>query len=341
VDSRILWSFLGAGLASACVTPLARRVARATGYLDHPSVRKAHRAPTPLLGGAAVVAGFLVGLALRGAPVFSDPTSSALLPACAIGLVVVFLVGLVDDRRGMDPLLKLGLQCAASIPVIASGASLHVAHAPLLGPIVSFFWMATVMNAANFLDNMDGILAGVSAIVALGLAFLSASGAPTLAHVVAIALAGAAVGFLFFNFAPASIFLGDAGSLAFGYLIGVVSLLRLREAGPLSAASLPAAMVVGFLLFDITLVTVVRVREKRKVYLGGQDHSTHRLRQILGSPRRAAIAAYSLAAIPATIGVLSARLDARLVVTVALVLIVAFGILGSVLVKRTSAPRGA
>jgi UDP-GlcNAc:undecaprenyl-phosphate GlcNAc-1-phosphate transferase len=253
---------------------------------------------TPLGGGIAVVTGVLAGAVAGGV----QHTSISWMAPFLGGLVLVTVVGLVDDRRGMGPVVKLTAQIVAALALIsASGAP------PVLGgwsiPL-AVVWIVGLMNACNFLDNMDGILAGIAGLCALGFWGLAAGTDPGSAALGA-AVAGGACGFLLYNFAPASIFMGDAGSMAFGYLLSALSLALVpAERSPAAWAGLVAiVLVVAYPIFDITFVTITRLRGRRKIYLGGRDHSSHRLNRVLENPRRTAFAIYCVTALITGLGV--------------------------------------
>jgi UDP-GlcNAc:undecaprenyl-phosphate GlcNAc-1-phosphate transferase len=271
-----------------------------------------------LLGGVAVFAGVMTGVlvALHDAsggrvvdPPGPDlsPDAGHFIPAVGLGLLCALVLGLVDDRRGMRPATKLLGQAACALPILFAGGGVNIPGVPLLGTALSLVWVVTVMNAANFADNMDGVLTGVTLIAALGLGILATMDAAPTGGALAFSLVGAASGFLLFNFPPASIFLGDAGSLVIGYCLAAAALLIGRTALQ-GGGWIPPVLALAYLLFDITFVTVIRLREKRPVYLGGIDHSSHRLRTLLGSSRRAVLAVYVLA----TLSVLAALTAARL-----------------------------
>lgn len=327
-------------LASVSVTPLVRKLAHATGYLDQPSSRKVHVNPKPLLGGVAVCSGVVAGL-LVGVWRFQhaehlaldQPTVGRLVLALAAGLAMALVLGLIDDKRGMHPGVKMIGQGVVGLPLLFAGGALEVPGVPYVGFALSLFWILTVMNAANFLDNMDGVLSGVGAIAALGLAVLAAWAGDPVVRLLSLTLLGACAGFLLHNFPPASIFLGDAGSLVVGFALAASSLLLARASQHWTEWVAPA-LVVGYLLFDITFVTIVRMSEGRKVYLGGTDHSSHRLRQILGSPRRAALGVYGLTGASVVTG-LTARHAPPGPILLAVVAgaAVVFSILGGMLVR--------
>ncbi len=288
-----MWASIAAWTSAVAVvliaTPVLARLAWATGYLDHPEARKLHIAATPLLGGVAVALGTALGANLG---FFS--LSMGLPPQSLwwmAGAMVAVVVGLIDDRRGMSPGIKLLFQVVAALLFVQGGIYPQRWLGPVGGHLVSIVWMVGLMNAINFLDNMDGIVGGVSAICALAFAgLLSLWGRPHEA-LFALGLAGATLGFLRYNFAPARIFLGDTGSLFLGYALGALGLIS-ASTGPGVSGVLASFLVLGFPLFDTCFVVFTRIYEGRKVYVGGRDHTTHRMARLVRGPRRTAAAVY-------------------------------------------------
>ena len=292
-----VWAAIAATAAAAAIVllliPPLRRLAWWTGYLDHPEARKLHTHATPLLGGVAVALGALFGAgALIAHFELPIPREAVWWGAGALGAL---LLGLVDDRFGMHPGPKLILQFAVAGLFLCGGVYPSAGLGPWLGIPLGLFWLVAMMNAINFLDNMDGIIGGVSAILACGLGVLLLSWGNYAEAVFAFALAGAALAFLRFNFSPASVFLGDAGSLFLGYALGALSLLA-AEAGPDIEGSVAGLLILGYPVFDLSFVVLMRLREGRKIYQGGKDHTTHRLSTMIGGPRRTALGVYAWAA---------------------------------------------
>lgn len=289
---------LGVALAGAAVlTPVARKLSWHLGFLDQPAARKVHAKVTPLLGGAAVAAGMFLALAV--APGF--PASSRPGPGTWLALSCALVLGLWDDRRGMGPIPKLAGQLLVGLCMLMDGFS-----APLFGwapanALTTLFWVVALMNAVNFLDNMDGIAAGIGAVAGIGFAALGWSTGSMSEALLGTALAGACLGFLFFNFSPASIFLGDAGSLLVGATLARLS-LGAADSGRGVNGVLAALIVLAYPVFDITFVTSVRLLEGRKVYQGGRDHSSHRFGRLLKDNRRTALAVYLLSALLSVAG---------------------------------------
>lgn len=274
----------GLGLLLALLLmPLAVRLAWAVGYLDHPEARKLHTSATALLGGVCI---FLCGTAAWFVtPAARQRGSEREALLLLLGALIVVCLGLWDDRHGMRPAVKLLGQFAAGACLLA------VVPLPLLGlPVwleagLLLVALAALMNAVNFLDNMNGMVGGLAAIALAAYAWTSAArGAGGLAAA-QLALAGACVGFLPYNFPRARIFLGDAGSLFLGYSLGASAVLAFAGAPP-GWGRLGPLLPLAYPAFDMIFVVVNRLREGRKVYVGGKDHSNHRLASVLRCPTR-------------------------------------------------------
>ncbi|MGH7341508.1 MAG: glycosyltransferase family 4 protein, partial [Candidatus Rokuibacteriota bacterium] len=274
-------------LIVALLTPVVIRVSRRLGWVAQPTDERWHRRPTALMGGVAIFVGLL------GATALFAP-DAALWPVWA-GCGLMFATGLVDDRRGVRPAAKLVLQIV--------GAVLFLAATDILGSGWPWFfvpfavlWVVGITNAVNLLDNMDGLAAGVVGIAASFLAAFSALEGYDPGVVGALSLAGAAFGFLLFNFQPARIFMGDCGSLPLGYGVATLAILvnaRTTGLGDFSVYVV-SAMVLAVPIFDTTLVTFVRAAAGRSLARGGRDHSSHRLVLLGLSERQATLTLYGI-----------------------------------------------
>jgi len=274
-------AFAGGLVLALVLTPLGIRVAWAVGYLDHPEARKLHTSATALLGGAVV---FLSGLAAWTAVaiVLHRPAHSGGVFLFA-GALVALLVGLWDDRFGMRPWVKLLGQAAAGGALLASGRIPDVGLPVAFEVALALIAIIALMNAVNFLDNMNGMVGGLTALTLAAFAWTSATrGAVGLASA-QLALAGACAGFLPYNFPRARIFLGDAGSLFLGYSLGASAVLAFT-ASPHGWGRVGPLLMLAYPAFDIVFVVVTRLREGRKIYMGGKDHTNHRLASVLRCP---------------------------------------------------------
>jgi UDP-GlcNAc:undecaprenyl-phosphate GlcNAc-1-phosphate transferase len=266
-------AFVTALVVSLRATPVVARAATSFGIVDRPDgVLKKHREPVPYLGGLAIYGAFLVALAV------SLRFESEVLGILLAGALVVIL-GLIDDLGALGPWTKLAGQGLAIAVLLKSGVFIKLVFLP---PWIQYpltvFWLLAVTNAFNLIDIMDGLSAGV-AFVASALLFVVACGAgrQTVATLLA-ALAGALLGFLRYNFAPAKIYMGDTGSLFIGLMLGALAMNNSYTVQNRVAALAPA-VILGVPLFDTAFVMYVRWRRGLPVMRGSPDHFALRLRK--------------------------------------------------------------
>jgi UDP-GlcNAc:undecaprenyl-phosphate GlcNAc-1-phosphate transferase len=279
-------AFLVALVLALALTPFGARIAWATGFLDRPEARKLHTSATALLGGPVV---FVCALAGWGAARLIAPT---IFERDAItllwGAFIALGLGLWDDRFGMRPAIKLLGQSAAIGTLLASGDVPNFGVPPEVAGPVLIVLLVGLMNATNFLDNMNGMLGGLAGIALLAFGVHSAFRGALGTAAAQVALAGACAGFLPWNFPKARIFLGDAGSLLLGYSLGASAVLACH--GPATGwGRLGAGLVLGYPAFDMIFVVINRLRDGRKVYTGGRDHTNHRLASVMQCPKRTVI----------------------------------------------------
>ncbi|RZF04337.1 MraY family glycosyltransferase [Streptomyces sp. SCA2-2] len=321
-------------LALACVlTELVRRLALARGLTDAPAPHKAHRRPTPHLGGTAVLLATAVTGALASllGGVRPDGATAALfLTGCAVGAV-----GLVDDLRPLGPVPRLVTETLAAA-VLAAVAGLG----PLAGA-AAVVWIVLVTNAWNLLDHADGVMASVATATALATAACAALAGRPATALLTLVLAGALTGFLTRNWPPARIFLGDCGALFAGYVLAGAAVLAVSaEGGGRGLAVLPALFAV--VLTDTALVVVSRLRAGRSPLRGGTDHTAHRLRLLRLTPRGTAVALATASAATATAALLvhAAVLPPWTLLALLLAAVRAVRLLLRVPVYRAPAPTG-
>lgn len=285
--TQFLLILLAALTFSILGVPLARRVALRTGVVDQPHARKIHANPVPLLGGAAIYGGFVLALLF-----FGDRFYIRELVGILLGATLVSLFGLVDDRWGMNAYIKLGGQIFAAVVMILSGIQVNLFPlTPWLDWLITLVWVVGITNALNLLDNMDGLSGGVTTVAASFFLLLAAIGEPpqVLVGAMAAALVGACIGFLRYNLNPATIFMGDTGSLFLGFLLAALAIkLRFPSNVPWITWMVPLAVLFVPIL-DTSLVFVSRLRRgKNPLTTPGKDHISHRL-VALGLTRREAV----------------------------------------------------
>jgi UDP-GlcNAc:undecaprenyl-phosphate GlcNAc-1-phosphate transferase len=281
-EIRLAGAFTLGLVVTLIATPFARKLAIRTHFYDHPVGFKAHRSPTPYLGGAAVMAGFIIASAPFG--LIGDFTR---LTVCA---VVLLAIGVVDDRVGLGIMPRLIAQAGAAglLWVVDLGWAILPSDAANLA--LTVLWVVGLTNAFNLMDNIDGAAGTVAAVCAAGVAALALLQGQVPLATLALAVSGACAGFLPYNLArPSRIFLGDGGSMPLGLL--VAGLIMAVPDGALDWATLLAsAPLVGLPILDTTLVVVSRYRRRATILSGARDHVTHRLLGVLRSEGRVALA---------------------------------------------------
>jgi UDP-GlcNAc:undecaprenyl-phosphate/decaprenyl-phosphate GlcNAc-1-phosphate transferase len=274
------------------VTPLMAWLARRTGVVDVPrDERRMHQKATPLLGGIAIYLGVIV-------PILAFVRLGPVTKGIVVGGSVIAAVGLIDDYRDISPLVKFVGQLAAIGVLIGFGVRIDHVALPLsslsftLHPAVSIpltvLWMATVVNIVNFIDGLDGLAAGICAISAMTFAVIALSLSRGEMGVSAAILAGAAFGFLRFNFYPASIFMGDAGSMLLGFVLGAISIQGVLK-GAATVALIFPLLVLGVPFADLFLIVFRRWRKGVPFYSPGRDHVHHDLVLVAGFSERTSV----------------------------------------------------
>ncbi len=265
-------------------TPIVRRVALRLGAIDQPAARKIHVSPVPLMGGVAIYGAFIAAILLFGNRFRLNELISIL-----VGASLMSFLGVWDDRRSLSPLLKLTGQCLAASILVFTGVRVGTSPWEPLNIALTLGWVVVITNAMNLLDNMDGLSGGVAAAAAIYFLLLALMNGQVLVGALSAALFGASLGFLVYNFNPASIFMGDAGSLFLGFVLAAVGIkLRFPEGLQIVTWMVPV-LILGLPLFDTTLVVISRLRRGlNPLTTPGRDHVSHRL-VAMGYTRREAV----------------------------------------------------
>lgn len=289
---------LAAGLAlllSLLATPVARKVALRTEFLDHPRDYKKHSRSTPYLGGSAVMAAW----AMSGAAFGHD--LGEYWPVLA-GAAVMWAAGTIDDRRGLSVGLRLILQSGVALLLWTTDLGWDLTGGEALDLGLTVLWVVGLTNSANLMDNQDGAAASTALVAAAGIGLLAASEGEPAVGALALALAGACGGFLPYNLAsPSKIFLGDGGSAPVGFVLAACT-MSIPSPVQSWVGVLAAVPLVGVFIFDTTLVVVSRLRRGAPVLSGGRDHLSHRLLRWFGSPIRVAWVLAGTQALAACVG---------------------------------------
>lgn len=295
------------------LTLMFRQLSFRWGFVDDPdSARKIHTQAMPLLGGLAVFGAFAVNLVVNYLIVMplvfqtdvsflnlgdlSEYREGAIkvgpkLLVLLLGGAGMIALGMRDDKNDLHARWKFLWQILIALAVALAGMRVTVfVHNPLVNIVVTVLWIVVITNAMNFLDNMDGLCAGLGMVCAFVFAFIAAVQDQYFVCVLALALAGALLGFLPYNFKPATIFLGDAGSHFVGYMLGVLPILGTfyTPGAPTLLPVLIPLLVLALPLFDLAMVCWIRVRRGQPVYKGDVNHISHRLVR-LGLPQSWAV----------------------------------------------------
>lgn len=281
----VLIIFLMALALTAVGTPMMRRFAIWIGFVDAPAGRKLHHEPMPLMGGVAIFGGAIVAFFLF----FVQFNITKQVIGIFSAITLVALVGLIDDRLSLPARYKLLGQICAVIILIYTNVYVRLPLPEWLNYFITFVWIIGISNAVNFLDNMDGLSAGVSAVAAAFIVLIGALNGQYLVASLAAAILGACVGFLRYNFKPATIFMGDAGALFLGFILAILALqLRFPQNSNFVTWMVPV-FILGVPIFDTTLVIISRSRRGvNPLTTAGKDHTSHRL-VALGFGQREAV----------------------------------------------------
>lgn len=312
--------FLVSAVGSFALTPVAMRIAHRIGAVDIPSPRKIHKVPMPRLGGLAVFLGFFLpwgGLyLLHNHIALAFQNYEILFLALAIGTSCMLALGTFDDIRGADAVQKFLVQIAVACLLWSAGFRISSFSSPFGSPIplhpalslpITVLWIVGVTNAINLLDGIDGLVAGVAAVIGLSLAIINIISQNPILALLTIALTGASLGFLPYNYSPARIFLGDSGSLTIGMVLSCIGVLSVfGEPGKSGANPLITVPLIlfGLPLFDTFRVMVKRFLAGTPIFQADKNHVHHQLLKMGLSQKQAAWTLYSVAALTGMMAVI-------------------------------------
>ena len=322
-------SLIVAFIAAIVLTPLVKRLAFRIGAVDAPNYRKVHARIMPRLGGLAIYLAFMIGIIfLKVVTNFQSDYLYAILAAATI----IVITGVIDDMREISAKAKmLGQLVAACIVVFVGGIQIDVINLPFgagalvfgwVGIPLTIIWIVGITNAINLIDGLDGLAAGVSTIALITLAVMAMIMGNGIVIAMAAILAAGTIGFLFFNFHPAKIFMGDTGALFLGFMISVLALLGFKNVAVISFV-IPVIML-GVPISDTFFAIVRRLRMKKKWSDPDKSHLHHRLLDIGFSHRQTVLIIYAMASVFGIVSILfsmSTVWGAILIITVLLVAI--------------------
>ena len=342
--------YLGSLVLSILITPLIIRLARRIGAVDRLGVRAVHKLPIPRIGGAAI---FLSATALIVSIIFLDNNIGEAFRSMRLQLITllssatfIFLVGLVDDLRGLPARCKFVAEllmtfalCLAGVRISEIALTDHwVLPLGAWGYLLTVRWIVGVTNAVNLSDGLDGLAAGVSAVACGTIAIFAVHSGEVIMAVLMLALLGSLSGFLVFNFNPAKVFMGDCGSLFLGFIIAASSVLCVAKSAALVGLALPA-LAFGIPIFDTLFSMLRRFLERRSLFAPDRSHFDHRLLDLGLHQRHAVIAIYLATLLAAGLGLfmmVSANASSLVVFGCILFLIVLlFRVVGAVRLHET------
>ena len=306
-----LWApFVVAALVTAIVTPLSIFIAPKIGAMDVPKDRRrVHNKPMPRFGGIALYAGIMIGLAI-----FAHGRMH--VDAIMVGCTLTYLLGAVDDIRGMKPIIKFAGQVVCATVVFAMGLRVefvtnwfgegHMNLGIAACYFITVIWLVGITNAVNLVDGLDGLAAGISAISALSIAYVSYIHGWYFPTTCMMILAGACIGFLPFNFHPAKTFMGDGGSQLLGFSLAALSILGTVKSATLFVVVIPA-LVLGLPIFDTLMAIIRRTLRHQSIGTADKEHLHHRILRAGFGQRRAVLLMYSLSGIMGIVAILYSR----------------------------------
>lgn len=297
-------------LLAFVLTPFIRNYARKRGFVDMPDERRRHARPVPRTGGIGIFAAYLTATAL-GQYLFSSvlpPAALTLVLGVAGAALIVFATGLWDDIRRISPSWKLAGQFVAANVAFVSGVQIHVVHNSTVDPWISYpltvLWLIACSNAFNLIDGMDGLASGVALLSTITMLIAALTYGNIGLAILTVPLAGALIGFLRYNFAPATVFLGDCGSLSIGFLLGCYGVLWGHKSATLLGMTAPV-MALAVPLVDTSLAVIRRVLRGQSVFKADRGHIHHRLLDLGLSVRTSTFVIYGVGAAAALFSIMA------------------------------------
>lgn len=301
---------------SYIVVPLSIKFAKKFNIMDNPKqdARRVHKVATPRVGGIAIVAGMVVSLLVYYIiTLFTDNAVDKRYLGYILGGIIIVSMGFVDDLKNLRPLYKFLFQLLAGMVIYVFGISIAGVKIPFIYPEmidfgiwsfpITLLWVLGITNAVNLIDGLDGLAAGISAIASVSLLMIFAiNGAPMEAVIIAIALVGATVGFLPYNFNPAKTFMGDTGSNFLGYTLATISIMGMAKGYTVLAIVAPL-IVVGVPVFDMVFAIIRRLAHHQRITAPDKGHIHHRLLKHGFSQKQAVLILYTLTSILGIIAV--------------------------------------
>jgi len=307
---QYLLQFVTVVMFAFLITPLFRKIAKRFNILDYPGGRKLQENPVAYLGGLSIVTPITLGSFL----VFFTPLSVDLKQQLFFGLIIpaiiIAIVGLFDDIYQLPPwprfISQTTMGITTSFVLYLSGSGVEIFNNQLLNSVATILWIVTIINALNFIDNMDGLATSISIVASLALFILAYLNNQNLIAALSLAIFASCLGFLFWNKRPASIYLGDAGALYLGFLLAAISIRIDLDNDSAPIRVLVLTLILAVPVIDTTQVVISRIVKGKSPFQGGRDHISHLLLNRGLSHRAVLLTLISSAVFFATVAILLA-----------------------------------
>jgi len=273
---RTILAFFVSLITVLIITPLVKRLAIKSGVVDQPDKRKIHDKVMPRMGGLAIFIGVLTGSLAGG--LYENR-----ITAITLGAFMIVILGIVDDKHNLSARIKFIVQILVACIIVSTGLKMEFLSIPFwdlrfdlgwLAYPLTILWIVGITNAINLIDGLDGLAAGISVIGLSTIAVMAFSADKILIFSLSLVVIGSTIGFLFYNFHPAKIFMGDTGSLFLGYVISVLSLLGLYKSVTLFSVVIPI-IILGVPIFDTTFAIIRRILNKQPISAPDKSHIHH------------------------------------------------------------------
>lgn len=327
-----IWAFLIALIVALVATPAVIVLADKTGAMDAPDARKVHKGPMPRIGGLAIYCGFMVAiLTMLNFGELTDEIANGVI-GLLLGGTLIVIIGLIDDYRNLPAKVKLLGQIAAACVVVYFDVRIDVITDPFgdylyleyLAAPATVFWVVGLTNTVNLIDGLDGLAAGVSTIASITIMLVALQENVMIVALFTAALAGAALGFLRYNFNPAKIFMGDTGSMFLGFILAGISVIGAVKCTATIALIVPI-LALGLPIMDTTFAIIRRYRGGVPIFKPDKGHLHHRLLDLGFSQRQAVLLMYVISALLGLSAVVLNEVSGGMsIVIVACVLLVVF-----------------
>lgn len=280
-------------IVSLTITPIVIAISKRLNLVDKPNFRKVHTKPISVMGGTVILFSFLIGIWI-GHPIETE------IKPLIIGAIIMYVLGLVDDIYDLKPYIKLAGQIAAALVVAFYGVTIDFISLPMgttihfgfLSIPITVIWIVAITNAINLIDGLDGLASGVSAIGLITIGFIAILQANIFITMICCVLLGSLIGFLFYNFHPAKIFLGDSGALMIGFIIGFLSLLGFKNITIIALFFPIVILAVPFI--DTLFAMIRRVKKGQHIMQADKSHLHHKLLALGYTHRQTVLLIYSI-----------------------------------------------